>query len=159
MIKNCYFGNNLLRKELTSMYHKRPLFIFRTLLLYLSIYMATLMTGYCSTDIAFQPHLISNSVDGANMVCSSDLDNDNDPDILSVSIQKDRIVWFENQGGNPIQFVLHEIYDPADFALFVYAEDLDGDGILMSSLHPQKMIKLLGMRISVHRHLSLTCIS
>jgi len=42
------------------------------------------------------PHIISTETDGPRYVSAADLDQDSDFEILSASVQDDRIAWFEN---------------------------------------------------------------
>jgi hypothetical protein len=71
--------------------------------------------------------VISNNVDWARAVYSTDLDGDGDPDVLSASSRDDKIAWYENDGlGNFGNEVI--ISNTADEAFDVLTADLDGDG-------------------------------
>jgi len=77
----------------------------------------------------FGPQLVitTNAV-GADSVYSSDLDGDGDTDVLSASLNDDKIAWYENTDGlgnfGP-QKIITMMAGGADS---VYAADLDGDG-------------------------------
>jgi hypothetical protein len=81
-----------------------------------------------SSTPGFTYRLISASGDGAISVFAADLDRDGDADVLAASRFDDRVVWFENQGGEPLAFASHDITDQADDVRQVVAVDLDGDG-------------------------------
>ena len=67
------------------------------------------------------------SANGAAAVFAIDLDSDGDTDILSAARTSDQIAWYENTGGAPPTYVLHVITTNANFALSVFAIDLNGD--------------------------------
>ena len=72
--------------------------------------------------------VISIDSDFATKVFAADLDGDGDNDVLSASAYDDKIAWFENTNGFG-NFGLEQIISTnSDFALDVYAVDLDGDG-------------------------------
>jgi flagellar capping protein FliD len=73
---------------------------------------------------------ISTSASSAVSVYAADVDGDGDLDALSASRLDDKIAWYENAGGGATSWVLHTISTAADFALSVYAADVDGDGDL-----------------------------
>jgi hypothetical protein len=65
---------------------------------------------------------------GVVSVHAADLDGDGDLDVLSASVNDDKIAWYENDGGSPPAFTEHVISTSTDGATAVYAGDLDGDG-------------------------------
>ena len=73
-----------------------------------------------STDISYP------SSNGARSVYAEDMDNDGDMDVLSASIDDDKINWYENNGSE--SFTAHTITFSAEDATSVYAIDIDGDG-------------------------------
>jgi uncharacterized protein YuzB (UPF0349 family) len=84
-----------------------------------------------NVDGTFGPQqVISNLADGAWSLHVADLDGDGDSDVLSASINDDKIAWYENLDGlgnfGPQQIVTTQ----ADGSRSVFAEDLDGDGDL-----------------------------
>ena len=60
---------------------------------------------------------------------AADLDGDGDPDLLSASVDDDKVAWYENLGGGSIS-AQRVIATDADGAVSVHAADLDGDGDL-----------------------------
>jgi hypothetical protein len=69
---------------------------------------------------------ITTSAQYAQSVYAADLDGDGDADVLSASLDDDKIAWYENQGGGnfgPQQVISTEASAP----MSVYATDLDGD--------------------------------
>ena len=61
-----------------------------------------------------------------------DLDSDNDIDVLSASGFDDKIAWYENDGNQ--NFTTRTISTNADFAVSVYAIDLDDDKTPLASV-------------------------
>ncbi len=72
--------------------------------------------------------VITTNVDGGNFVYAADLDGDGDMDVLSSSENDDKIAWYENTDGNGTFGIQQVISDTANFAVSVYAIDMDGDG-------------------------------
>lgn len=76
------------------------------------------------------PQLITANADWPYSIYAIDLDGDGDNDVLSASTEDDKIAWYENTDGmgtfGPQQIISTE----TDYALSVYASDLDGDGDL-----------------------------
>ena len=72
--------------------------------------------------------LVSTNALYAESVYAVDLDDDGDADMLSASGDDDKIAWYENTDGlgtfGPEQVITLN----ANYAVFVYAADLDGDG-------------------------------
>ena len=69
---------------------------------------------------------------------AADLDGDGDLDVLSASLNDDKIAWYRNQGGGVFGSQQVITTTAADGAISVYAADLDGDGdldVLSASLH------------------------
>ena len=61
-------------------------------------------------------------------VFGSDIDNDGDVDILAASSGEDTISWYENVDGMGTFGIQQVISSNVEFALAVYAADIDGDG-------------------------------
>ncbi len=77
--------------------------------------------------------VITTDADGATSVYATDLDDDDDADVLSASWNDDKIAWYENVGaGNGVNggsFGPQQVITTdAETATSVYATDLDGDG-------------------------------
>ncbi|KGE86811.1 FG-GAP-like repeat-containing protein, partial [Phaeodactylibacter xiamenensis] len=78
-------------------------------------------------DPGFTSNTIATSADGATSVYAMDLDGDGDADVLSASLNDDKIAWYENDGSGNFG-AQQVITTSADGAGSVYAMDLDGDG-------------------------------
>ena len=73
-------------------------------------------------------HDIYTAADEARSVFAIDLDGDGDVDALSASRDDDTIAWYENLDGSGGSWSYHEISTTAEWAMSVFAIDLDGDG-------------------------------
>ncbi len=74
--------------------------------------------------------IISPSFAGGHDVESVDMDGDGDPDILAASAEGDRVTWWRNDGGTPLQWHEQDISTTVDYPCRIQASDLDGDGCL-----------------------------
>lgn len=82
-----------------------------------------------AVDVPFGPqNIISSNADMAYSVNSADIDGDGDLDVVSASINDDKVAWYQNWGGNPITWTVYNIDTAASRAQSVYAADVDGDG-------------------------------
>ena len=92
---------------------------------------------------AFGPQrVITTAADYAYSVYAADLDGDGDLDVLSASYIDDTIAWYENTDGLGSFGSQQVITTAADYALSVYAADIDGDGdmdVLSASLDDDKI--------------------
>jgi hypothetical protein len=79
---------------------------------------------------ALVPNTISMAADGPTSVFAADVDGDGRLDVLSASLNDDKIAWYRNGGGSPVVWTPHTITTAADGARSVYAVDVDGDGRL-----------------------------
>ncbi len=89
-----------------------------------------------------EKQVISSSVDVAKSVYAADIDLDGDEDVISASIEDDKIAWYENTDGNGTFGQQHVISTLADSAWCVYAADIDGDGdndVLSASYNDNKI--------------------
>jgi hypothetical protein len=73
---------------------------------------------------------ISVSADAVSSVYATDLDGDNDLDVLSASRNDDKIAWYENTDGLGTFGTQNIITNTANGAYSVYATDIDGDNDL-----------------------------
>jgi len=71
--------------------------------------------------------IISIEVDGVAFVYATDLDGDNDMDVISVSALDHKIAWYENLGGSGNFGPQQIISTSASFPNSVYAADIDAD--------------------------------
>jgi hypothetical protein len=80
-----------------------------------------------NADPSFTPRNITTEALGAQSVYATDLNGDNNIDILSASSGDNKIAWYENNGGADPSFTLQTITTQAIGAQAVYAADVDGD--------------------------------
>ncbi|MBC8753352.1 T9SS type A sorting domain-containing protein [Kordia sp. YSTF-M3] len=110
------------------------------------LFLLTLLsTTFGFAQIQFQGNTIVDltfSANGANSIYAVDIDGDGDLDIISSSVNDDKIAWYENVDGQG-EFGLQKIITTsANGATSVYAGDLDGDGdmdVLSTSDFDQKI--------------------
>jgi len=81
-------------------------------------------------QINFIEHLIDNNTHGTGSIYATDLDGDSDLDILAASLEDNQIIWFRNDGGNPVSWTKIIIGSNVGSAHSVYAADFDLDGDL-----------------------------
>jgi len=79
--------------------------------------------------ISWTKHSIEVGFFNAHEVTATDMDSDNDVDVLGAAALTDEIAWFENDGLNPIAWTKHTIDADFDGARSVKAVDIDGDGL------------------------------
>lgn len=73
-------------------------------------------------------HNIDENFEGAESVCSADLDGDGDADVLGAALYDDDIIWWENVDGTGTLWVERLVDANFDQATSVCSADLDGDG-------------------------------
>src|SRR5262245_24608054 len=77
---------------------------------------------------AWTERIVTAAVDDPRTLFAADLDGDGDKDVLSASVNDDRVAWYENDGAAPPQWTSHTIAADRDGAFSGCAADLDGDG-------------------------------
>ncbi len=65
--------------------------------------------------------------DGAHKILTCDMDFDGDPDILGAAALGNDITWWENEGGDPVQWTMRLIDGNFNGALTLYHADFDND--------------------------------
>jgi len=75
-------------------------------------------------------HLVDNHSMGARSVDANDIDGDGDIDIASASLSDNAIVWYRNNGGNPIEFTKITINSSFTYSHKVQIIDMNQDGHL-----------------------------
>ena len=82
-----------------------------------------------ATEVPFGPQqVISTAANGAYSVFAADVDGDGDTDVLSASLNDNKIAWYENTDGAGTFGAQQVISTAADLAQSVIAADVDGDG-------------------------------
>ncbi len=82
----------------------------------------------CIAQINFIEQQIDSTVDGTGGIYASDLDGDQDIDILAASTEDDQIIWWRNEGNNTLEWSKIIIGAGVGSAHSVHAADFDGDG-------------------------------
>ena len=79
---------------------------------------------------SFSAKKVIGSIDAPYSVYAADVDGDGDMDVLATADPNstDYVVWYENDGNDPIGWTRHTIDSGFDGPRSVYAVDLDGDG-------------------------------
>lgn len=72
--------------------------------------------------------IISLNVNNVRQVFAIDMDGDNDPDVISVSLNDDKIAWYENEDGLGTFGPQNIITQNADGVNEINAADINGDG-------------------------------
>lgn len=80
-----------------------------------------------TSPVEWTKQIVSNNFSGAHWIHVSDLDKDNDPDILGAAYSVNQVAWWRNDGGTPIQWTKQIITSSFGGALSVSAADLDLD--------------------------------
>ena len=78
--------------------------------------------------IIWEKHSIDNSYSGPLEVCAADIDCDGDVDVAGTAGIGDEVAWWSNEGGNPVQWVKHNIASNFYDAWPISLADIDNDG-------------------------------
>jgi len=80
------------------------------------------------SPVQWTKQIIDSTLLQAHEVYASDLDKDNDIDIVAASAQDNSITWFRNDGGIPIHWTKQTISSAVPGARSISVNDIDGDG-------------------------------
>jgi len=99
---------------------------------YFKLFRIALISGVVSilnlsAQITFTEHLIDGNTHGIGSIFACDLDGDMDLDAIAACLEDNQILWFRNDGGNPISWTKIIIGSNVYNAHSVYAADLDND--------------------------------
>ena len=78
--------------------------------------------------IQWTKQIIAGSFAGALSVAAADLDLDNDIDVFAAATNANRVSWWKNNGGEPIQWSTNSILSSYAGAWPVFGIDIDEDG-------------------------------
>jgi hypothetical protein len=78
--------------------------------------------------IQWSEQTIGQNFHGARSVAIEDIDGDNDKDVLGAALTSNEIIWWRNDGGEPIEWTEFTISDAFAGAHMVRTADFDGDG-------------------------------
>ena len=70
---------------------------------------------------------VSNTFAGARFVDVADIDQDGDLDLFGAAKDIDTVTWWENEDGTATEWTEHVVDNAFDFAIHVFAKDIDGD--------------------------------
>jgi hypothetical protein len=80
------------------------------------------------TQIQFTPFIISSNTQSTEGLYICDIDGDNRNDIIGAAAENDhKVIWWRNEGGDPVQWTKIIIDDNFLGAGYVYAADLNND--------------------------------
>ncbi len=80
-----------------------------------------------AADVPLTPYTIDSNFDGPASVYTCDVDGDGSIDVLGAATNTNQLAWWDNGGGSPVVWTKYLIADSFSGAIFVYAEDVDGD--------------------------------
>jgi hypothetical protein len=83
-----------------------------------------------SQDSTWIQQVVDNQLNGAHQAKFFDLDGDGDQDIVAAGYNANQVVWYRNDGGDPIAWTKYVIDAAFTTALCVTAADFDQDGFL-----------------------------
>jgi hypothetical protein len=83
------------------------------------------------TPITWTKHTIDPNLGTALECCVADIDGDNDMDVVASGRTGGEVMWYENDGGNPINWIPHSIHiNGIEGAFGIDVDDIDGDNNL-----------------------------
>ena len=86
--------------------------------------------------------VVTTSADYATSVFAADIDGDGRMDLASASELDDKIAWYRNVNGDGSSWTTTVVTTSADYAVSVFAADIDGDGrmdLASASLNDDKI--------------------
>lgn len=97
----------------------------------LFIFLGFLFCSNCFPQaITFEEHILDNNFDNPTGIYISDLNNDGKNDVICTSSTLNQISWWRNDGGSPVKWSKFEIENNFVGAIYVVAEDIDGDSLI-----------------------------
>jgi len=73
-------------------------------------------------------NIIDPSLDGSCFIYIADIDSDNDLDVAATGYLANRVVWYENDGTLPVNWIKHTIDSLYTSPHGIHAADIDADG-------------------------------
>jgi hypothetical protein len=90
----------------------------------------------------FRPHVVTERVPLAQDVAAADVDGDGDTDLLTVSFEDNRLLWYERRADS--SYTEHVIADGLDGAYTIHPVDLNGNGavdVLVGALRENNVLR------------------
>ena len=101
-----------------------------TILAYIGIVILFMSPSIFTQNISFTEHLIDNNLDGPAGIFVKDVDANGFNDIIAAgSAGNDICIWLHN-GDNPVTWTKELVDNNFIGAIYVYAEDVDGDSLI-----------------------------
>jgi len=94
-------------------------------------YMANEIAWWENTDgtgTVWTKHTVNDHFRSAYSTFAADVDGDGDTDVLGAARYGDDITWWENTDGTGTSWIEHTVDGAFDYAIAVYAADVDGNG-------------------------------
>jgi len=79
------------------------------------------------SPITWTKYIIDGNLNGAVVVDIADIDLDSDLDVFATGFDADSVVWYENVGGTPINWIRRTIDANLNGAAHIFAVDIDDD--------------------------------
>lgn len=93
-----------------------------------TLFLVIVVPVLCRGQVLFTEYTLDNSSHGVASLYAKDMDADTDLDLLGASSEDHQILWWRNDGGDPIVWTKIVVANFFWGALSVYADDLEGDG-------------------------------
>jgi len=99
----------------------------RTVLVILLLALPALPALVQAASVSFTEATVDSAFGGPAGVYVADVDGDGHKDILGAASDDADIAWWQNDGAYPVTWTRQTVADAFGGAIFVYAEDVDGD--------------------------------
>jgi PKD repeat protein len=101
-----------------------------TILTYIGIVNLFISPSIFSQNISFIEHLIDSNFDGPAGIFINDVDNNGFNDIIAAGADANEICVWLHDGDNPVTWTKEIVDENFIGAIYVYAEDVDGDSLI-----------------------------
>ncbi len=88
---------------------------------------AVALPALSRAEVSFTEATVDSAFGGPAGVYVSDVDGDGNNDVLGAAADSGDIAWWRNDGGSPVGWTKQTVAASFGGAIFVYAEDVDGD--------------------------------
>lgn len=95
---------------------------------FLSSVLLSFFSTHVIAQVAFTEHTIDRNIHGTGGIHATDVDGDSDFDVLAASLEDNEVVYWRNDGNDPIGWAKHVIGSNVYNAHSVYAADFDDNG-------------------------------